>query len=96
MARVTFNDVARKGPYTKTLYEPVTYEEYNLYRTRRCNNPVGERKPFPYRVQTGSSTSGCGTSNIYLEPPDWYTALKPGEDKMFKDIPQKTVFVNEN
>jgi hypothetical protein len=80
-----YNDMTRNAPYTKTLYQPVSYEQYNLRLTRKCNNPVGLQKPFPYRVQTGSSQSaagtsitsfgsGCGTSNIVLTPPAWYTA----------------------
>lgn len=70
--------------YTKTLYQPVTYSQYNQYVARGCNNPVGAQKPFPFAVQTGksmsasgtsirSSANGCGTSNIYLTPPEWYT-----------------------
>lgn len=82
-----FNDLARNGPYTKILHQPTSYFEYNLHLTRGCNNPVGKQKPFPYRVQTGSSHSasgtsitnfgsGCGTSDIYLAPPEWYTQTK--------------------
>jgi hypothetical protein len=82
-AKFKFNDMARNGPYTKTLYQPVSYDQYNLFITRRCNHPVGPQKPFPFAVQTGSSqaaagtsitsfASGCGTSNYYLEPPEWY------------------------
>jgi len=81
-----YNDMARNGPYTKTLYQPVSYTQYNLRLTRGCNNPVGPQKPFPFRVQTGSSqsasgtsitsfASACGTSNVYLTPPAWYTAV---------------------
>lgn len=83
-AKFTYNDMARNGPYTKTLYQPVSYTQYNLYLTRGCNNPIGPQKPFPFAVQTGSSqsasgtsitsfASGCGASNIYLTPPEWYT-----------------------
>jgi len=82
-AKFKFNDMARNGPYTKTLYQPVSYSQYNLYLTRGCNNPVGAQKPFPYAVQTGSSqaasgtsitsfASGCNTQNVYLVPPEWY------------------------
>lgn len=84
-ARFKFNDMARNGPYTKTLYQPVSYAQYNLYVARGCNNPVGTQKPFPYAVQTGTGilTGGtrvsnvgnaCNTSNNYLTPPAWYTA----------------------
>lgn len=81
-----FNDMARNAPYTKTLYQPVSYGQYNLFLTRGCNNPVGPQKPFPFAVQTGTGikTGGtsitsvgnaCNTSNTYLTPPAWYTAV---------------------
>ena len=69
-----------KPVYTKTLYQPVSYGQYNMSLTRKCYNPNGVQKPFPFAVQTGKSQSdtggsnGCGTSNIYLTPPDWYIA----------------------
>jgi len=83
-ARFTYNDMARNGPYTKTLYQPITYQQYNLFLSRKCNNPIGSQKPFPYAVQTGTgiATGGinvssvgnsCRTSNTYLVPPKWYT-----------------------
>jgi hypothetical protein len=83
-----FNDMVRNAPYTKTLYQPVSYAQYNLYLTRGCNNPVGAQKPFPYAVQTGSSqaasgtsitsfASGCNTSKVYLSPPEWYIKSGP-------------------
>ena len=87
-ARFKYNDMARNGPYTKTLYEPVSYAQYNLYLTRGCNNPVGTQKPFPYRVQTGSSqaaagtsvrsfANACNTSKYYVSPPEWYIRSGP-------------------
>lgn len=83
-AKFTFNDMSRNGPYTKILYQPVTYTDYTLHLTRGCNNPVGRQKPFPFAVQTGTGiqTGGihvqnvgnaCNTSNVYLTPPTWYT-----------------------
>jgi hypothetical protein len=100
-----YNDLARNGPYTKTLYQPVSYAQYNLYLTRGCNNPVGAQKPFPYRVQTGSSHSaagtsitsfgsGCGTSDIYLAPPEWYTAVQPGQEPDLKNKQQSLPYVH--
>lgn len=82
-AKFKFNDMARNGPYTKVLYQPVSYSQYNLYITRGCNNPVGPQKPFPFAVATGSGQSAagtsitsfgsaCNTSNSYLTPPAWY------------------------
>lgn len=84
-AMFKYNDMARNAPYTKTLYQPVSYGQYNAYLTRGCNNPVGPQKPFPYAVSTGSSQSasgtsitsfatGCNTSPTYVAPPAWYTA----------------------
>ena len=85
-----YNDMARNGRYTKTLYQPVSYAQYNLYVTRGCNNPVGAQKPFPYAVSTGSSHnaagtsitsfgSGCNTSPTFVAPPEWY--IKSGPQK---------------
>ena len=85
-ARFKYNDMARNGRYSKTLGQPVTYGQYNLYLTRGCNNPVGPQKPFPFAVQTGTGIktgginvssvgSSCGTSNVYLTPPEWYTRM---------------------
>jgi hypothetical protein len=87
-AKFKYDDMARNGPYTKTLGQPVSYGQYNLYLTRGCNNPVGAQKPFPYAVQTGTGIqaggtsitsvgNSCGTSNIYLTPPAWYTGIPP-------------------
>jgi hypothetical protein len=83
-ARFKYNDMARNGHYTKILYQPVSYGQYNLYLTRGCNNPIGPQKPFPFAVQGGTSlsaagtsirsfASGCSTSNTYVTPPEWYT-----------------------
>lgn len=83
-AKFKYNDMARNGPYSKNLNQPVSYGQYNMYITRKCNNPTGTQKPFPFAVSSGSgqSASGtsitsfgnaCNTSNIYLSPPAWYT-----------------------
>jgi hypothetical protein len=81
-----YNDMARNGPYTKILGQPVSYVQYNLNLTKKCNNPQGPQKPFPYAVNTGTGIrtggismtsvgSSCGTSKTYLTPPDWYTGV---------------------
>jgi len=100
-----YNDMARNGPYTKNLNQPVSYAQYNLYITRGCNNPIGSQKPFPYAVQTGSGikTGGismtsvgnaCNTSNIYLRPPKWYTTVKPTQIPEIGNKPQMLPFIN--
>ena len=103
-AMFKYNDMARNGPYTKTLYNPVSYAQYNLYLTRGCNNPIGPQKPFPYAVQTGSSqaasgtsitsfASGCNTSNIQLTPPEWYIKSGPQRQPLSTEQPpQNTPF----
>jgi len=72
------------APYTKTLSQPVSYNEYNLHITKSCTNPTASQKPFPYAVQTGTGIqsggtsvtnigNACNTSNTYLTPPLWYS-----------------------
>lgn len=106
-AMFTYNDMARNAPYTKKLYQPVSYSQYNLYLTRGCNNPVGPQKPFPYAVATGTGikTGGiemtsvgnaCNTSNIYLTPPKWYTTILPSQVPrgVKATIPQSVPFIH--
>jgi hypothetical protein len=109
-AQFKYNDMARNAPYTKTLNQPVSYAQYNLYITRGCNNPLGPQKPFPYAVQTGTGikTGGismtsvgnsCGTSTTFLTPPEWYIKSGPQLDPQkvkqeIKDASQKTPFSN--
>jgi hypothetical protein len=70
--------------YTKTLHQPKDASDYTLRIQRRCQDPVGFQKPFPYAVQTGTGVlrgginvsnvaNACNTSNTVLTPPDWYT-----------------------
>lgn len=99
-AKFKYNDMARNAPYTKTLYQPVSYSQYNLYITRGCNNPVGSQKPFPYAVNSGSSqsasgtsitrfASSCNTGPVYLTPPEWY--VKSGPQLEPQDNPPQTI-----
>ena len=107
-ARFKYNDMVRNSPYTKTLGQPVSYGQYNLYLTRGCNNPIGPQKPFPYAVQGGSGIktggismtsvgSSCGTSNIYVTPPEWYTAITPGQNSQSGIVvpPQMNPLINQ-
>ena len=105
-ARFKYNDMARNGPYTKVLSQPVSYGQYNLFLTRGCNNPVGPQKPFPYAVQTGTGIktggismtsvgSSCGTANVYLAPPKWYTQIPPGTPTGLRVHPQTSPIINQ-
>jgi hypothetical protein len=80
----TMNIQTANAAYTKTLHQPKDASDYTLRIQRRCQNPVGFQKPFPYAVQTGTGVlrgginvnnvaSACNTSNTVLTPPDWYT-----------------------
>ena len=82
--------MARNGPYTKRLQQPETSSEHTLRIQRKCANPIGTQKPFPFAVSTGTGikTGGisltsvgnaCNTSqNIYLAPPEWYIKSASG------------------
>ena len=81
--------MARNGQYTKRLKQPETSSEHTLRIQRKCANPIGAQKPFPYGVSTGTGiqTGGinvasvgnaCNTSDIYLSPPEWYIASPSG------------------
>jgi len=80
----TMNIQMANAAYTKTLHQPKDASDYTLRIQRKCQNPVGFQKPFPYAVQTGTGVltgginvnnvaSACNTSNTVLTPPDWYT-----------------------
>jgi hypothetical protein len=101
-AMFKYNDMARNAPYTKTLYQPVSYAQYNSYLTRGCNNPVGSQKPFPYAVTTGTSqsasgtsitsfASGCNTQDVYLTPPEWYIKSGPQAQPQSTKQPAQTL-----
>ena len=73
------------APYTKSTKQAMTSSEHLMYIQRRCTNPKGAQKPFPFAVQTGTGIipagtsvnrigSACNLSPIYLSPPKWYLA----------------------
>jgi hypothetical protein len=83
-ARFKFNDMARNGPYTKFTNNSQDSSTYTLQIQRRCQNPQGAQKPFPFAVTTGSGIQSGGVGNVnvgsscvtnsdvYVAPPDWY------------------------
>jgi hypothetical protein len=79
----TFNLQQSNAPYTKSIRIPQTASQHTLRIQRRCANPLGSQKPYPYRVQTGTGIqtgginvshvgSACNTSNTTIVPPEWY------------------------
>jgi hypothetical protein len=84
-----FNDMTRNAPYTKEIKQAISSSQYTAYIQKRCANPLGPQKPFPFAVQTGTGIqasgtsitsvgSSCNTSNIYLSPPEWYIKSPSG------------------
>jgi hypothetical protein len=83
-ARFKYNDMARNGPYTKFTNNSQDSSTYTLQIQRKCQNPVGAQKPFPYAKTTGTGILNGGTGNVnvgnscgttsptYLSPPAWY------------------------
>ena len=74
------------APYTKTIHKPKDSSDHTLRIQRRCQDPLGPQKPFPYRVQTGTGVlrgginvsnvaSACNNGPIYLSPPEWYVKI---------------------
>jgi len=83
-AQFKYNDMARNGLYTKFTNIPQDSSTHTLQIQRKCQNPVGAQKPFPYAKTTGTGIQSGGTGNvnvgnscgttspIYLSPPEWY------------------------
>jgi hypothetical protein len=101
-AGLKYNDIARNAPYTKHLYQPTNYTNYNLRITRDCNNPIGTQKPFPYAKNTGTGLivggtstanvgNACNSSNNYLSPPEWYTKITSNPN--VSELPQTIPFL---
>ncbi len=82
-----YNTMAANAPYTKYLRNSQDSSTYTLQIQRRCANPLGSQKPFPFAVNRGSgigyrgglkvsagNSGACtlGAGPIYLTPPDWY------------------------
>jgi len=69
-ARFTYNDMIRNGRYTKYIYNPLDASQYTQLVSRKCNNPIGVQKPFPFGV------NGNCWNKIFVTPPKWYTNPK--------------------
>jgi hypothetical protein len=85
----SYDMMASAGLYTKTLHIPQQSSQYTLQVQRKCAEPKGPIKPFPFAVNSGPGAGGVGSSTvpgsrtnpgpspirtpIYLTPPAWYT-----------------------
>jgi hypothetical protein len=81
----SFNIISSNAPYTKFLNIPQESSQYTQQIQRKCVNPIGDQKPFPFssintktsNIRSASTPIQGPSSNIliptYLEPPEWYT-----------------------
>ena len=82
----SYNIMHSQGLYSKTLHVPQQSSQYTLQVQRKCANPTGPLKPFPFAVNGGSRNSkvtpgpppAISTVN-YLTPPSWYTGIPDPE-----------------
>jgi hypothetical protein len=61
-----YNDMAHNAPYTKYVKNPRDSSTQTLQVQRKCSNPTGAIKPFPYAVN-----GGCNQQN-FIAVPKWY------------------------
>jgi hypothetical protein len=73
----SFAIISNKG-YTKTLGIPIDSSQYTLQIQRKCAQPTGMLKPFPFATNGGTGNGAKyyqppAVQQInYLEPPEWY------------------------
>jgi len=83
-AKFKFNDMASNAPYTKFTNNSQDSSTYTLQIQKKCQNPTGAQKPFPYATSGGRGIQSGGTGNVsvgnscgttfpyYTSPPEWY------------------------
>lgn len=66
------------GKYTKTTHQPIDESDYLQHIQRRCLNPSGASKPFPFNALNSTSVAPPATiiTEYYMVPPKWYLADK--------------------
>ena len=80
LSRTTFKAMFSNAGYTKQLYLPQTSSQHTLKVQRKCANPIGSQKPFPFAANNNSGASSGSTNYIpppistpiYLVPPPEY------------------------
>lgn len=83
----SYSNMSSNVGYTKTLNQPQTASQYTLQVQRKCANPIGSQKPFPFAANNGSNASKIPNSTgpppipdvYYLTPPDWYWTAEPSD-----------------
>ena len=80
LPRTTFKAMFSNSGYTKQLYLPQDSSQHTLQIQRKCTNPIGSQKPFPFAANNNSKASSGSTNYtpppistpIYLTPPPNY------------------------
>lgn len=64
----SYNIIDSGGLYTKDLYIPQTSSQYTLQIQRKCSNPLGPQKPFPFAANNTHTPSirslGASTAQV--------------------------------
>ena len=76
-----YNDLARNGPYGKMLHQAEPSSVRTLRIQRRCANPLGPQKPFPWATN-GATCNPGGGDPVYVAPPEWYIATPSVENTL--------------
>jgi hypothetical protein len=77
----SYNIIDSGGLYTKDLYIPQTSAQYTLQIQRKCANPIGAQKPFPFATNNSHTPSirslGASTAQVGSNgpPPPLYTPV---------------------
>ena len=80
LSRTTFKAMFSNAGYTKELYLPQTSSQHTVKVQRKCANPIGKQKPFPFAANNNSGGSSGSTNYkpppistpIFLVPPEHY------------------------
>lgn len=76
---VCVNACKKYGNFTKRVKgEALSYSQYLEYLDRKCLNPKGDEKPFPFNANNNRASSssrrtvGFEAPIIYYKSPEWY------------------------
>ena len=62
-----YNIISQNGLYTKMLHIPQDSSQYTLQIQRKCANPIGGQKPFPYAANNTHSPSIASLSSSTVQ-----------------------------
>lgn len=65
---------ANNNNLTKRPKTALSYSEYLQYLDKKCLNPTGKQKPFPFNINNNRvSLKSAEPQQIYYTAPEWYT-----------------------